>query len=81
MPSTVHLCTRVLFQSGVTKDFPHFSQMKFVPRTGAFVVFVKSRARQITLALQVTAIIKSLFNQINPNYMSKYQRDFSSRST
>ena len=57
MPSTVNLCTRVLFQSRATKDFPHFSQMKIVPRTGAFVVFLESRARQITSALQVTTII------------------------
>lgn len=56
--------------------FPHFSQMKIVPRTGAFVVFLKSRARQITSALQVTTIIKSLFNQINPNYMRKISGEF-----
>lgn len=52
MPSTVNLCTGVLFQSGATKDFPYFSQMKIVPGTGAFVVFVKSRYNYHKKSLQ-----------------------------
>lgn len=57
---------QVLFYDRATKDFPHFSQMKFVPRVLLWYLLIIKP--QILPAMQVSTTIKSPFDKLSPRY-------------
>ena len=61
----------------MTKEFPHFSHMKFIPRVLWFAVFDSRSVQPVKPAIQVTTTIKSPFSQVNPNCKRKISGGFS----
>ena len=57
---------QVLFYDRATKDFPHFSQMKLVPRVLLWYLLIIKP--QILSAMQVSTTIKSPFDKLSPRY-------------